>query len=85
MFFQFYLSETDIYEMNMMAQEETPKSYLEKRAKNLPVFTRTLHGAVRYCDKCKCIKPDRSHHCGVCQTCVLKMVFTNEYSNFVAY
>lgn len=68
------MSETDVYQMNMLGPDESPKSYLEKRARNLPIFTRTVSGGVRYCDKCKCIKPDRSHHCGVCQKCVLKMV-----------
>ena len=28
---------------------------------------------VRYCEKCLCIKPDRSHHCSVCEDCTLKM------------
>ena len=27
----------------------------------------------RYCDKCQAIKPDRSHHCSVCGSCILKM------------
>jgi len=27
----------------------------------------------KWCKKCDLIKPDRSHHCSVCQTCVLKM------------
>ena len=27
----------------------------------------------RYCEKCCKIKPDRCHHCSVCNTCVLKM------------
>ncbi len=32
-----------------------------------------MQGAVRYCEKCQCIKPDRSHHCSVCEVCTLKM------------
>jgi len=39
----------------------------------LPLYNRTLVGAVRYCDKCRLIKPDRCHHCSVCGECVLKM------------
>lgn len=30
-------------------------------------------GKQRYCKKCQCVKPDRSHHCSTCQQCVLKM------------
>ncbi|KAG5301333.1 palmitoyltransferase pfa3 [Histoplasma ohiense] len=30
-------------------------------------------GGKRYCKKCMCIKPDRTHHCSSCQRCVLKM------------
>lgn len=70
--------------MNITQSEMGPKVLLEQKAKNLPILTRTNNGAVRYCDKCRCLKPDRSHHCGVCQKCVLKMVNTfvtrNEYN-----
>ena len=27
----------------------------------------------RYCEKCQAVKPDRSHHCSVCGSCILKM------------
>lgn len=30
-------------------------------------------GGFRFCSKCKCWKPDRSHHCSVCGKCILKM------------
>ena len=30
-------------------------------------------GKARYCKKCNCLKPDRSHHCSTCGRCVLKM------------
>jgi hypothetical protein len=53
--------------------EQTTKQILEKKAKELPLFTRTSNMNIRFCEKCKCIKPDRAHHCGVCQTCVLKV------------
>lgn len=29
--------------------------------------------AIRYCEKCQHVKPDRAHHCSVCRECVLKM------------
>ncbi|KAK9449603.1 DHHC palmitoyltransferase-domain-containing protein [Limtongia smithiae] len=31
------------------------------------------NGKQRYCSKCRCWKPDRTHHCSTCKTCVLKM------------
>lgn len=42
-------------------------------ARNLPMQCRTITGEMRYCDKCKALKPDRAHHCSVCGRCVLKM------------
>ncbi|KAI9343417.1 DHHC palmitoyltransferase-domain-containing protein [Zopfochytrium polystomum] len=30
-------------------------------------------GTRRFCHKCSRFKPDRSHHCSTCRTCVLKM------------
>ncbi|RUP48013.1 hypothetical protein BC936DRAFT_145070 [Jimgerdemannia flammicorona] len=30
-------------------------------------------GQPRFCDHCRCIKPDRAHHCRDCDACVLKM------------
>ncbi|XP_052282205.1 palmitoyltransferase ZDHHC15B-like isoform X2 [Dreissena polymorpha] len=59
----------------MRESEEDQKNTLIEFARNnnLPVQNRTHIGAPRYCEKCKCIKPDRSHHCSVCGTCVLKM------------
>ncbi|KAF3835960.1 hypothetical protein F7725_028518 [Dissostichus mawsoni] len=40
---------------------------------SLPLYTRTGAGAIRYCDRCQVIKPDRCHHCSACDMCVLKM------------
>jgi len=30
-------------------------------------------GGVRFCQKCRVFKPPRTHHCSVCQRCVLRM------------
>lgn len=30
-------------------------------------------GKPRFCKKCQCVKPDRTHHCSTCGQCVLKM------------
>jgi len=37
------------------------------------VRQRSVQNAVRYCEKCRAIKPDRAHHCSVCEDCTLKM------------
>ncbi|KAL1982050.1 hypothetical protein VTN96DRAFT_1820 [Rasamsonia emersonii] len=42
----------------------------------LPEFTSytvNSSGGARYCKKCQCPKPDRTHHCSSCKRCVLKM------------
>jgi len=36
-------------------------------------LTAKSSGKPRYCKKCQCLKPDRSHHCSTCGRCVLKM------------
>lgn len=36
-------------------------------------ITTKENGGDRYCKKCQCKKPDRTHHCSSCNSCVLKM------------
>ncbi|CDK24189.1 unnamed protein product [Kuraishia capsulata CBS 1993] len=36
-------------------------------------LTMKYNGSMRHCQKCKCWKPDRSHHCSSCGKCVLRM------------
>lgn len=43
------------------------------KQRELPIFTRTYTGGIRYCEICKLVKPDRCHHCSICNICVLKM------------
>lgn len=31
------------------------------------------NGSMRYCTKCQCFKPDRTHHCSSCRRCILRM------------
>ncbi|XP_029957377.1 palmitoyltransferase ZDHHC20-like [Salarias fasciatus] len=64
-------AEKELYEQEERAQVQ--QEILKKVAKNLPIYTRTAGGAVRYCDICQVIKPDRCHHCSTCEMCVLKM------------
>ncbi|KAK3606384.1 hypothetical protein CHS0354_042022 [Potamilus streckersoni] len=72
---QFYLPKQDADHLERETDPELEKNILINfvRNANLPVQTRTPKGIPRYCEKCKCIKPDRSHHCSVCGSCVLKM------------
>jgi len=62
------------YERLMHADsEDMQRHILETFSRELPNTNRTISGAVRYCEKCRNIKPDRAHHCSVCGECVLKM------------
>jgi len=40
---------------------------------NMTTVTAKSTGQPRYCQKCRCVKPDRAHHCSSCGRCVLKM------------
>uniref|UniRef100_A0A8C7Y045 Palmitoyltransferase n=1 Tax=Oryzias sinensis TaxID=183150 RepID=A0A8C7Y045_9TELE len=64
-------AEKELYEREQRA--EVQQEILKKVARSLPVYTRTAGGAVRYCNFCQVIKPDRCHHCSTCEMCVLKM------------
>ncbi|KAK0308304.1 palmitoyltransferase for Vac8p [Friedmanniomyces endolithicus] len=39
----------------------------------MTMVTAKSTGQLRYCKKCRTLKPDRSHHCSSCGQCVLKM------------
>ncbi|XP_056313624.1 palmitoyltransferase ZDHHC15A [Danio aesculapii] len=69
--FQFSTSDSLLYELERDGVEKSP--ILLEISQKLPVHTRTATGAIRFCHRCQLIKPDRCHHCSVCQTCVLKM------------
>lgn len=53
-------SPTDIHNAQFLRNQ----SVIERKAKK---------GAKRWCRTCERFKPDRSHHCSVCGTCVLRM------------
>ncbi|CAH1103174.1 unnamed protein product [Psylliodes chrysocephalus] len=59
--------------MNNADNFETQNTILENLAKRLPITNITVNGGVRFCEKCRVLKPDRAHHCSVCGVCVLKM------------
>lgn len=70
-----FLSPAAVAELAAAQSEEEWKALLANAAAQMscPVKQRSVQGAVRYCEKCQCIKPDRSHHCSVCEVCTLKM------------
>ncbi|XP_028671239.1 palmitoyltransferase ZDHHC15B [Erpetoichthys calabaricus] len=70
---KFHLSYTDKEKYENEERPEAQKQILNDIAKKLPVYTRAASKAVRFCDWCQVIKPDRCHHCSVCEMCVLKM------------
>ncbi|XP_074650926.1 palmitoyltransferase ZDHHC15-like isoform X2 [Tubulanus polymorphus] len=70
---QFFLSPEDAEKFDNEESDDNQRSILAKYGRNLPIQCRTITGAYRYCEKCKCLKPDRAHHCSVCGVCVLKM------------
>ncbi|XP_051824385.1 palmitoyltransferase ZDHHC15 [Antechinus flavipes] len=70
---KFFMSYGDKERYENEERPEVQKQMLLDIAKKLPVYTRTGNGAVRFCDRCHLIKPDRCHHCSVCSMCVLKM------------
>ncbi|KAL4641478.1 palmitoyltransferase ZDHHC2-like isoform X2 [Arapaima gigas] len=70
---EFHLSHADRETLEREDRVESQQEILRRIAKDLPVYTRTMSGAVRYCDRCHLVKPDRCHHCSVCDMCILKM------------
>uniref|UniRef100_A0A3P8WTE2 Palmitoyltransferase n=1 Tax=Cynoglossus semilaevis TaxID=244447 RepID=A0A3P8WTE2_CYNSE len=70
---QFHLSYSDKELLEREDRGESQQEILRRIAKNLPIYTRTNSGAIRFCDRCQLLKPDRCHHCSVCDKCILKM------------
>ncbi|KAI1887622.1 hypothetical protein AGOR_G00192210 [Albula goreensis] len=70
---EFHLSHADREQLEREGRGEAHQEILKRLAKDLPIYTRTMSGGIRYCDRCQLLKPDRSHHCSVCDKCILKM------------
>ncbi|XP_036372716.1 palmitoyltransferase ZDHHC2-like [Megalops cyprinoides] len=70
---EFHLSYADRELLEQEGRGEAHQEVLKRIAKDLPIYTRTLSGGIRYCDRCQLLKPDRCHHCSVCDKCILKM------------
>ncbi|XP_060634545.2 palmitoyltransferase ZDHHC2 [Anolis sagrei] len=70
---EFHLTYAQKEFLNKEPRSEIHQEILRRAAKDLPIYTRTMSGAIRYCDRCQLVKPDRCHHCSVCDKCILKM------------
>ncbi|XP_030417795.1 palmitoyltransferase ZDHHC20 isoform X3 [Gopherus evgoodei] len=70
---KFCLSKSDKEEYEREERPESQQDILRRAAKDLPIYTTTASRAIRYCDRCQLIKPDRCHHCSACDLCILKM------------
>ncbi|BFZ14860.1 hypothetical protein BsWGS_17899 [Bradybaena similaris] len=70
---EFFLNQSEWQRLESETNENVQKEQLNHFARKLPIQNKTVAGFPRYCEKCKCIKPDRCHHCSVCSMCVLKM------------
>uniref|UniRef100_UPI00358E3C4B palmitoyltransferase ZDHHC20-A-like isoform X2 n=1 Tax=Myxine glutinosa TaxID=7769 RepID=UPI00358E3C4B len=70
---EYSLSPVDQEQLEREAREEVRQEVLKRCSQQLPLRTRTLSGAIRYCEKCHLLKPDRCHHCSTCEMCILKM------------
>ncbi|TKS72653.1 Palmitoyltransferase ZDHHC2 [Collichthys lucidus] len=70
---EFHLSYSDKELLEREDRGESQQEILRRIAKDLPIYTRTNSGAIRFCDRCQLLKPDRCHHCSVCDKCILKM------------
>jgi len=71
---EFYADESESERIALAQTLDERRAALVRlcRRANLPVLTRHFDGSIRYCFQCKCVKPDRAHHCSVCGQCVLK-------------
>nr|XP_045010934.1 palmitoyltransferase ZDHHC20 isoform X3 [Jaculus jaculus] len=78
---EFYLSHSEKERYEKEFSQERQQEILRRVARDLPVYTTSAsktcrmddREAIRYCEKCQLIKPDRAHHCSACDKCVLKM------------
>ncbi|XP_077301293.1 palmitoyltransferase ZDHHC20-B-like isoform X2 [Arctopsyche grandis] len=70
---KFKIPDSEVEKLLAAENEEAQRLILERFAQDLPIYNRTISGAIRYCERCVHVKPDRTHHCSVCGTCVLKM------------
>lgn len=69
--------------------EKLMQKYMESDKSSSYMTERKHNGEIRVCNKCKSPKPDRAHHCSICNRCILKMdhhcPFVNNCIGFFNY
>ncbi|XP_037656288.1 palmitoyltransferase ZDHHC20 isoform X5 [Choloepus didactylus] len=78
---EFYLCSAEKERYEKEFSQERQQEILRRAARDLPIYTTSasrtsfsfFNVAIRYCEKCQLIKPDRTHHCSACDLCILKM------------
>lgn len=69
----FKVSKQELDQLFKIKNPDEQTRLLKHLAADLPILNCTINNCVRFCEKCQHIKPDRAHHCSVCNVCNLKM------------
>ncbi|XP_044257692.1 palmitoyltransferase ZDHHC15B isoform X1 [Tribolium madens] len=70
---KYKIDDAEFQTLTVTESAEAQRQILENVSRHLPNTNVNVQGFPRFCDKCRVIKPDRTHHCSVCGECVLKM------------
>ncbi|CRK98553.1 CLUMA_CG011903, isoform B [Clunio marinus] len=85
----FKVSRQELDQLFKIKNPDEQTRLLKHLAADLPILNCTINNCVRFCEKCQHIKPDRAHHCSVCNVCNLKMdhhcPWVNNCINFSNY
>ncbi|XP_041437855.1 palmitoyltransferase ZDHHC20-like [Xenopus laevis] len=69
---EFDLSDIEQGQFVRQEKQDFHQDILQCIAKELPIYTVTKNGNIRYCRICNLMMPDRCYHCLACNKCVLK-------------
>lgn len=61
------------YEKTTAEARRAMQSRFNVMAKERGIRSRCRDGTVNYCRNCRLLKPERAHHCSVCNKCVIRM------------
>ncbi|KAI1729787.1 DHHC palmitoyltransferase domain-containing protein [Ditylenchus destructor] len=87
---EFFVPANTREELQRASNDEEYRAILERHLSQIKtdVLNRD-HQGIRYCSVCYCLKPDRAHHCRLCNKCMLKYdhhcPWVNNCINFANY